>query len=78
MTNKLLKGSEVAALLNISPSKVYTLMRKEEIPTVRIGRSVRVRQEDLDKYITESVHPGNKFLDVLPGSKVCRNAENLR
>jgi excisionase family DNA binding protein len=47
----LLKGNDVARLLNISGAFAYQLMRQGEIPTVRIGNAVRVRKEDLLAYI---------------------------
>jgi len=55
MEERLLKSDEVANILKISVSMAYTLMRRGDIPTVRIGSSVRVRQEDLDTYIKENV-----------------------
>ena len=50
----LLKGDDVAKILNISRSFAFQLMRHGEIPTVRMGRSVRVRKADLDQYIREN------------------------
>ncbi|MEW6406633.1 MAG: helix-turn-helix domain-containing protein [Chloroflexota bacterium] len=50
----LLKGDEVARILNISRSQAYKLMQQGEIPTVRIGRSVRVRYESLWNFIEEN------------------------
>jgi excisionase family DNA binding protein len=47
----LLKGNDVARLLNISRAFAYQLMRQGEIPTVRIGNAVLVRREDLLAYI---------------------------
>ncbi|HOQ68439.1 MAG TPA: helix-turn-helix domain-containing protein [Anaerolineaceae bacterium] len=47
----LLKGNDVARVLNISRAFAYQLMRQGEIPTVRIGNAVRVRKEDLLAYI---------------------------
>ena len=47
----LLKGNDVARILNISRAFAYQLMRQGEIPTVRIGNAVRVRKEDLLAYI---------------------------
>lgn len=47
----LLKGNDVARLLNISRALAYQLMRQGEIPTVRIGNAVRVRKEDLLAFI---------------------------
>ena len=51
---QLLKGSDVAQILNISRSQAYRLMQQGVIPTVRIGRSVRVRRENLAEYITQN------------------------
>lgn len=47
----LLKGNDVARMLNISRAFAYQLMRQGEIPTVRIGNAVRVRKVDLLAYI---------------------------
>jgi hypothetical protein len=55
MTSKLLKVTEISTILEISPSKGYTLMWKYVIPIVRIGRSVRVQQEDLETFSIESM-----------------------
>lgn len=49
--DQLLTGGEVADILRISRSYAYMLMKRGEIPTVRIGSVVRVRLEDLDAYI---------------------------
>ena len=38
----MLRPSEVAALLALSRSEVYRLIERKVIPSVRIGRSVRV------------------------------------
>ena len=55
MEESLLRSDEVAEILKVSISMAYTLMRRGNIPTVRIGSSVRVRKEDLDRYIKENV-----------------------
>lgn len=48
---KLLKAEEVAELLSVSRSFTYSLMQTGDLPTVRLGRAVRVRPEDLEKFI---------------------------
>ena len=50
----LLKGNDVARMLNISRAFAYQLMRQGEIPTIRIGNAVRVRKEDLLAYIDQN------------------------
>ena len=52
---KLLKADEVAETLNIGRSTVYQMLRRNEIPCIRIGRAVRVRQEDLESFIDQGV-----------------------
>ncbi len=49
--NRLLEAEDVAELLEISRSFTHLLIRSGEIPTVRLGRSVRVRPQDLVDYI---------------------------
>ncbi len=50
----LLKGNDVARVLNISRAFAYQLMRQGEIPTIQIGSAVRVRREDLLAYIYQN------------------------
>lgn len=52
----LLKGSDIARRLNISRSSAYNLMRSGEILTVRIGRCLRVREEDLAQFILTNLY----------------------
>ena len=54
---QLLKASEVAEKLNISKAFVYKLMNQGVLPSVKIGYSKRVRQEDLQRFIREN-HTG--------------------
>ncbi len=43
---------EVARYLRMSPSKVYYLVSRGEIPHLKIGRNVRIRKTDLDRWLT--------------------------
>ena len=52
MAEKLLTADDVAHVLNISRSKAYSMMREKKIPTITIGKNVRVTCEDLDTFIT--------------------------
>jgi excisionase family DNA binding protein len=58
---QLLKGDDVAKILNISLPFAYQLMRQGEIPTVRMGRSVRVRRQDLERFISNSLAEMSDF-----------------
>lgn len=64
----LLKGNDVARMLNISRAFAYQLMRQGEIPTVRIGNAVRVRREDLLAHIDQNRRDNEIRIDT----PVCR------
>jgi excisionase family DNA binding protein len=55
MDERLLKPAEVADILQVSKALAYQMLKRGEIPTVRFGTTVRVRREDLAKYIYEKV-----------------------
>ena len=48
---RLLKAEEVAKYLRISKSGAYRLMRTGEIPVVRFGKVVRVREEVIESFV---------------------------
>jgi len=52
---KLLKAGEVADILSISRAFTYQLMKQGKIRTVEIGSARRVRPEDLQEFIAESI-----------------------
>ena len=49
----LLKIEEAAEFLNMGMSTVYKLVSTKELPSFRIGRTIRIRREDLEKFITD-------------------------
>lgn len=44
--------AEVARLLRVSNMTVYRLISAGELPAVRVGRSYRLREEDVDRYLS--------------------------
>jgi len=53
-----LKVPEVAKMLRIARSRAYELVADGEIPSVRIGRSVRVSRRELDRWLEKQRQPG--------------------
>jgi excisionase family DNA binding protein len=49
----LLKFKPVAEILGQSLPMVYKLVRSGDLPVVRIGASVRIHQDDLERFIAE-------------------------
>ena len=52
----LLTAPDVARILNISKGAAYRLIQIKQIPSVRINRNVRVRQEDLDEFVSKNLN----------------------
>ncbi len=44
---------EVARILRVSNMTVYRLIGSGQLPAARIGRSYRLRVEDVDRYLAE-------------------------
>jgi excisionase family DNA binding protein len=55
MDDRLLTAHEVADQLRVSTMTVYRLIRRGELPAVRVGRNYRVRSRDLDAYLRAQV-----------------------
>ena len=49
--DKLLTRTEVQEILRISQSKIYRLIQENKIPSIRVGKTYRIRRSDLDEYL---------------------------
>lgn len=43
--------AEVASLLRVSNMTVYRLVQAGQMPAVRVGRSYRIKEVDVDRYL---------------------------
>lgn len=50
-TARFLTVQEVADLMRVSTMTVYRIIKSGELPAVRVGRSFRVRDVDVDGYL---------------------------
>ena len=46
--------AEVAATMRVSKMTVYRLVHNGELPALRVGRSFRVTEEDVNEYLRKS------------------------
>jgi len=53
MTKPLLKAKEVAELLQLNILTVYEYVRDGRLKAIRFGRSYRIKEKDLEKFIKE-------------------------
>jgi excisionase family DNA binding protein len=50
---RFLTVAEVAAQLRVSNMTVYRLITTGDLPAVRVGKSYRLREDDVDKYLAD-------------------------
>ncbi len=48
--------AEVAAMMRVSKMTVYRLVHGGELPALRVGRSFRVLEEDVNEYLRKSFY----------------------
>jgi excisionase family DNA binding protein len=60
---QLLTVPEVALILKTSRSMAYLLVQRGEIPSIRISHLLRVRKEDLQRYIENNTN--NEYAEVV-------------
>jgi len=51
---KFLTVAEVAGMMRVSKMTVYRLLHNGELPAVRVGRSFRVLESDVNEYLRKS------------------------
>ena len=52
-TARYLTVREVAGTLRVSNMTVYRLINAGELPAVRIGKSFRLREDDVNRYLSD-------------------------
>lgn len=53
---KFLTIAEVASVMRVSKMTVYRLVHGGELPAVRVGRSFRVTEDDVNEYLRKSFY----------------------
>ena len=67
MTDKvLLTPVEAAALLGIGRTKLYGLLRRGELLSVRLGGSRRIPRSAVDAFVHSLISPSTEADDALP------------
>jgi len=54
---RLFKVPEAASLLNLSKKTIWKMVYARKLEVVRIGRSVRIKEETIDKLIDDGTVP---------------------
>ena len=61
MEKLLLKPAEVTKILGIGRSMVYDLIARKEIPSIRLGRSIRIPSESLQRWLKDKESQSNEI-----------------
>jgi excisionase family DNA binding protein len=61
MEKLLLKPSEVTQILGIGRSLVYELIARKEIPSIRLGRCIRVPSESLKRWLKDQEYQSSEM-----------------
>ena len=51
MSEKYLKPKEIEQKLQLSHATVYKLLHTDGFPMIKIGRNIRVKESDLERYL---------------------------
>ena len=57
VTQTMLSVPQAAEYLSISPKTMWTWLAERRLPSYRLGRSVRLKVSDLDKFIDAGLTP---------------------
>lgn len=49
----LLTVAEVAATMRVSKMTVYRLIKARQLPALKVGKNYRIRESDIDQYLTD-------------------------
>ena len=65
---RFLTVQEVADLMRVSSMTVYRLIKAGDLPAVRVGRSFRVAESDVNAYLAVALHAGRVARSIPIGS----------
>jgi excisionase family DNA binding protein len=51
-SDRLMTVAEVAATMRVSNMTVYRLIKAGDLPALRVGKNYRVRESDVEKYLS--------------------------
>ena len=51
--DRLLTVAEVAATMRVSNMTVYRLIKSGDLPALRVGKNYRIRESDMDAYLSD-------------------------
>ena len=56
MIEKFIKAKDIAEILRVSPALAFRLIATGQIPALRFGRTVRIRESDFEKFVSSHIN----------------------
>lgn len=53
MEDTYLKRSEAQQILRVSITKMFQMIKNQELPAIKVGRSYRIKESDLNEYLQQ-------------------------
>ncbi len=75
---RMIKVAEVAAMLAISPSKVYELVDCGKLPHHRFDGAIRISESQLAEFLSITKREQKSEADMLTSAPGCRPLRRLR
>jgi len=60
MSDRLLTAPQVAERLQLTTDRIYALAREDDIPHLRLGRTLRFRAESIDRWLQQQERAGGR------------------
>ena len=73
MGEKLLTAKEAAEILKVRKNTVYDMIKRGDLKASKLGKQLRIRQEDLDFYIQYGSQYGSQASTMLNEGKTQTN-----
>ena len=68
MADRLLTAREVAARLDLSPETVLRWVRLGELPAFKLGKAVRFREDEIERWLAKRATPRRGVLPATPSA----------
>ena len=63
-----MKRRQLATALDVSLSTVVKLVRERQIPIIRIGKAIRIRRSEVERYLKNQTVPARAAAEERPSA----------
>jgi len=67
LDDRILTVPQIAEYLQLSKSKIYYLISRKQFPHLKLGKNVRVRESDLQKWLNQRIEKCSESSSLFVG-----------